>query len=209
MKRLALLSLLLSSLAGAQSTSIHESGGDGTSWALIRVSGGGTAHVGDINGIHIGDVTRDELIIVRYHKGYVVTDEKVLREVEAARAPVDKIREERLKVKSGARSMKLEERSAEREKRNLERSKTRLQTRESRGSDDEKKDIERQIGDLDRQQKDLDRKISEVSKQLDDENRKVDAVSKRMDEARNECLKKIEQIFDRAQRDGLAHPISG
>jgi uncharacterized protein (DUF3084 family) len=211
MKRLAIscaFALFVVGGAFSQSTTIHMSGGDSTSWALVRVQPGQVAHVGDMNGIHIGDVNRDELIIVRGGKGYVVTDAKVLSEVEAARAPLDALREERMKLKEQSREVRMEQRDIERERRTMERARQRIQQRDGRAGDAEKRDLEKQMSDLSHKESDLDKKVSGVNERLATANKRVEEMDRKRNAARDEVMKKIEKIFDNAIAHGLAHPLN-
>jgi septal ring factor EnvC (AmiA/AmiB activator) len=208
MKRVALIAALTLSIASAfaQSTTMHMSGGDGTSWALIRVSGGGVAQVGDMDGIHIGEVKQDELIIVRSHKAYVVTDPKVLNDIDTMRGPLDKLRDERLKLKSESREVRSQQRSLELERRSVERDKSRME-RDAAREGANRQDIDRHKADLDRKLTELETKIADIGKNLDSANKKVDAIDKERDAARAVMTKKLEKLFDDVIAKGIAKPF--
>lgn len=210
MKRLFLVpvtALLFVCASLAQTTMVHTSGGDGTSWALIRVGNGQVAHIGDIDGIHIGDVARDELIIVRNQKAFIVTDNRVLGEVEAARVPVSKLSEERSKLRTDERKVREEQRGVERERRDLQRAVQRLDRNVARADDNQKRDIERQKADITHKESDLDRKFADLGAKHEAAVKKVEAVEKQREAARTEMQKKVEKIFDDAISKGLAKPF--
>lgn len=209
MKRFAsiIAASLAIAVASAQSVSIHTSGGDATQWALIRVQSGQTAHVGDIDGIHIGEVTRDELIIVRNHKASVVTDGNVLTAVEQSRAPVDRLRDEHLKLRGAARDARLEQRNIERERRNLQREKQQAERNLSRATEDRRHDFDQTLKDIGRRERDLERKLADATSKVDAANKRVEAIDREREAAREQYYKKVERIIDDAIARGLAHPL--
>ena len=213
MKRVAILSLMVVLAAGAfaqkhtgSSTWVHVSGGDATSWALIRLSGDGKADVGDVGGIHIGEVTKDELIIVRDHKGYISTDGKLMNEIMEIRKPLDKAREEHLKARGDERGARLELRGIQREQRQYEKEISRLERERSR-RDADNGQIAKEVQRIKNDERGLDGKASDLQRKLDTETKKLEVVDKNRDALRSEIEKKLEKVFDSAISSGRAHPM--
>jgi hypothetical protein len=210
MKRLAVLIAIAASIAtaNAQSTSVNMSSHDNVSWALIRAGNGGKASVGDMQGVHIGEVTRDEFIYVKEGKGFLITDAKTLADLEATRQPVDKFREVRTKAKTDSREIRGQQRSAERELQSLDRQRSRLDRESTRADANEKRQIAEELRDMATRQTALTQKRDEAAKRLDAANKTVDELEKQMNVLREQAQKKIEQIFDAAKAKGLAKPLN-
>lgn len=206
---LSTLMAFIAAMVGAQtSISIHSDsdGGSGISWALVRVTTG-VASIGDLGGVHIGEVHHDDLFCVRDGKAYEIRDDAVMRRVAAADGPVEKIRELKQKAKEHWREIRQQERAEEREKRGLDRSKSRLvRTLDLSETTATHSDLVRQITEIDRQMADIDRQIRAMSEHVDAEQKKVDAVQKSLDGARVEREKRVEAIFNEALAKGLAKP---
>jgi hypothetical protein len=210
MKRLALTLALAASICAsyAQTTSVQMSSNDHVAWALIRVANGGKASVGDMAGVHIGEVTQDEFIFARDGKAFVVTDPKVLTDVEAARAPLDRFREVRMKARGETRDIRSKQRSSERQLQSLDRDRGRLNRNADRADENGRREIDRQLKELERKQTALTSARDEASNNLDEANKKLEAVEKQMNALREETQKKVEQIFEAAKAKGLAKPIN-
>ena len=184
----------LASMAGAQSVSIHISGGDATSWSFVRVKPGEIAHVGDISGIHIGDVSKDELIIVRSSKGYVVTDPNTLDKMDSLmKSNVAEVMQYQ-KERAVARKIKIEMRSESFSQRQIEREIER------------NKDASR-TGELNARLKEAQEKMAHLQKESDEEAEKVSSAHKTLTAAREERLKNVEHTIDEAFKKGLAQPL--
>jgi hypothetical protein len=191
--------------AFGQSVWVSNSSNDRFSWAMVRVSGGGKANVGDLAGVHIGEVDHDDLFVAKAGKVYEITDPAVYKQVDEANKPTDKAREERTKVKSHMREVQGEARAEERERRALERDKQRVERNLERENAD-RADLQKQIADLDRQISDLEKKASTFERRLEEENKKFESATKKLNAARDERMKKLEAIFDSAIAKGIAKP---
>lgn len=187
----------LAGLAGAQSVTTHVSGGDSISWALVRVKAGQVASVGDIQGVHVGQVNRDELVVVKAGKGYVVTDPGVLSEMEADGAGAMDELKHYLKTKMDAMKLRMELRQAQIEGMLLNRG---LERSDKRGDHSRDEELKAKL-------KDANAKETDLTNKHDAALAKVQAERKKLEAARDERNRKYEKTIDRAFREGKTSPL--
>ncbi len=180
-----------------QRVDVHISGGDATAWALVRIEPGRSAHVGEIQGVPIGDVTRDELIIVRAGKAYSVIDADVLRDLELARQPFQQIRDLHTRLRNESKQLRIRQENLQRQ---LQRNGYQL----AHKTDAERRDRDRKFKELSNQES----LLRNVAQRLQAINRNLQAIIPEEEAVRTEMVAKITQIFDSAFSRGLAYPIS-
>ncbi len=186
---------------------VHHSGGDATSWALVRVPPGKSVQVPDIQGIAIGAVRRDELIIVRAGRPYVVTDAPVLHAVESAREPCRLVEGQRSRLKDQSRQMRVEEQDLQRERRRLQRGRQELEHRKADADDRQARALDDQIQELRRRDRKLAQEAAVIKQQLQTVNDEMQALARKADSARNTMVSRIADIFQSTFERDLAHPI--